>query len=55
MIDPQSDHHSLRPRGGRSHGGGRGGGGGQGGGGARRIRGMKDMSSSSMKAAGAGG
>mmetsp|Transcript_12520 Transcript_12520/g.37224 ORF Transcript_12520/g.37224 Transcript_12520/m.37224 type:complete len:95 (+) Transcript_12520:229-513(+) len=55
MIDPQSEHHSLRPRGGSSRGGRGPKPPGGGSGGARRVRGLKDCSSSSMKAAGAGG
>ena len=60
LINPDSEHHSLRPNRGRRGGGGstggrRGGGGGGGCGGGPKIRGMKDMPSSNMKAAGAGG
>ena len=58
LINPQSEHNSLRPK--RSSGGaaGRGGGGGRpggSGGGARKVKGLKDCSSSTMSAAGAGG
>ncbi|KAH8094166.1 hypothetical protein JL720_4158 [Aureococcus anophagefferens] len=54
LINPQSEHNSLRPK--RSSGGatGRGGGGGRpggSGGGARKVKGLKDCSSSSMSAA----
>ena len=52
LIQPNSEHHSLRPtrtRGGGATGGARPSSGGKG------VRGLKDVSSSSMKATGAGG
>jgi len=59
MIDPESAHHSLRPRSSSSRrGGGGGGGGGPSGGGGRPkrgVRGMGDLGSSRMSASVAGG
>lgn len=50
LINPGSDHHSLRPN--RSRGGGASSGARPSGGGRRGVRGLGDCSSSNMKAAG---